>query len=417
MTLFVLGLNHRTAPIALREQLAFSPERLPQALPALMQAADLSEAAILSTCNRTEIYAASGDPEAQRRATDWLASISHQSEGELSSHLYEHDAIDAARHAFRVACGLDSMVLGEPQILGQMKEAARQATALGATGTWLNQLFQRAFAAAKAVRTQTLIGANTVSMSAAAVQLAERIFESISEQRILFIGAGEMVEQAAAHFCARNPAAVTVANRTIERGQALAERFNGQAITLDEIPGCLAENDIIISSTASPLPIIGLGLVERAIRQRRHRPMFMVDFAVPRDIEPEAAALDDVFLYTVDDLAEIVSQGREARQTAVTDAEALIDLRLAEFESWRTARLAVPLIRALREHAEGIAGQELAQAQKRVKSGVDPEKALAELSARLTHKFLHAPTKALAEADPGLLDAATRIFDLSSGKP
>jgi glutamyl-tRNA reductase len=305
--IFTLGINHHSAPLAIRERVAFNAEKLHGALADLTHSQSVKEVAILSTCNRTEIYCSAETPEV---VIDWLSRYHQVERADLAPYLYTHDQPDAIRHAFRVACGLDSMVIGEPQILGQMKDAVRVAEESGTLGTQLHKLFQRSFSVAKEVRSTTAIGANIVSMAAAGVHLAERIFESVEEQRILFIGAGEMIELCAAHFCARQPKQVTIANRTLERGRVLAERYNGTAIRLDELAEHLAQHDIIVSCTASPLPIIGLGMVERAVKARRHRPMFMVDLAVPRDIEEEVGELDDVFLYTVDDLAQVVESGR-----------------------------------------------------------------------------------------------------------
>ncbi|MDR3323569.1 MAG: glutamyl-tRNA reductase [Zoogloeaceae bacterium] len=412
MAIFTLGINHHSASLAMREQVAFQVERLPEALRALTRQKSVHEAAILSTCNRTEIYCVAEQPEA---VLDWLADYHQLEPAALTPFLYRLSALDAVRHAFRVASGLDSMVLGEPQILGQMKDAVRQAEAAGALGVHLHKLFQHAFAVAKEVRSSTAIGANTVSMAAAAVHLAERIFESIGDQKLLFIGAGEMIELCATHFYARQPRAVTIANRTLERGRALAERFNAQAIRLDELAEALPRHDIVISCTASPLPIIGLGLVERAIRARRHRPMFMVDLAVPRDIEPEVGQLDDVFLYTVDDLAQVVESGVESRQAAVAQAEGLIEQQVETFTRWQESRDAVPLIRALRDAAERARRHELEHALKRLAAGDAPEKALEQLSARLTNKFLHAPTQSLQTSGAesrDLQDAAARLFHL-----
>jgi glutamyl-tRNA reductase len=413
MSIFTLGINHHSAPLDIREQVAFPAETLSQALFDLARLKSVREAAILSTCNRTEIYGVAEQPEA---VIDWLAARHKLGRETLRPFLYALSSREAVRHAFRVASGLDSMVLGEPQILGQMKDAARQAESAGSLGVHLHKLFQGAFAAAKEVRTSTAIGANTVSMAAAAVQLAERIFGAIEAQKVLFIGAGEMIELCATHFGARKPRLVTVANRTVERGRALAERFNGQAIRLDELSGVISQYDIIVSCTASPLPIIGLGLVERAIRARRHRPMFMVDLAVPRDIEPEIGQLDDVFLYTVDDLAQVVASGVESRQAAVIQAEAIIDRQVENFLRWLESRDAVPLIRALRDAAERARRHELEHAMKRLAAGETPEKALEQLSLRLTNKFLHAPTQSLqlseAERRPELQQAAARLFHL-----
>jgi len=311
------------------------------------------------------------------------------------------------------------MVIGEPQILGQMKDAVRAAEESGTLGSQLHKLFQRSFSVAKEVRSTTAIGANIVSMAAAGVHLAERIFESVGEQRILFIGAGEMIELCAAHFCARQPKQVTIANRTLERGRALAERYNGTAIRLDELGEHLAQHDIVVSCTASPLPIIGLGMVERAVKARRHRPMFMVDLAVPRDIEEEVGELDDVFLYSVDDLAQVVESGLESRQAAVVEAEDIIAARVRDFQAWLQSRDTVPVIRSLRDSAERMRRHEMEHAMKLLAKGEPAEKVLEHLSHRLTNKFLHTPTQALNLADDversELQTAASRLFGLHAG--
>src|SRR6266404_1356543 len=347
-SLYALGLNHQTAPLAIRERVVFHVERLRDALGEIKR--DLApEAAILSTCNRTELYVAGDEPAA---LAQWLARYHRFEPDGLRPYLYTLPREQAVRHVFRVASGLDSMVLGEPQILGQLKEAARTAESAGTLGTLLHKLFQRSFAVAKEVRSTTQLGAASVSMAAAAVKLAGRIFPSLKDQNVLFIGAGEMVELCATHFAAQGPARLTVANRTLERAARLAHRFNGRAIELKSLAERLHEHDIVVSSTASSLPILGKGLVERALRARRRRPMFMVDLAVPRDIEPEAAELDDVFLYTVDDLAQIVAANVDSRRSAVAQAEAIIDSQVGQFMHWMQARDNVPLIRALREHAE-----------------------------------------------------------------
>ena len=301
-----------------------------------------------------------------------------------------------------------------------MKEAVRIAEESGTLGTQLHKLFQRSFSVAKEVRSTTAIGANIVSMAAAGVHLAERIFESLATQRILFIGAGEMIELCATHFCARQPKLVTIANRTVERGRALAERFNGTAIRLDELGEHIAQHDIVVSCTASPLPIIGLGMVERAVKARRHRPMFMVDLAVPRDIEEEVGELDDVFLYTVDDLANVVESGLESRQAAVVEAETIIANRVQDFLGWLEARDTVPVIRSLRDSAERMRRHEIEHALKLLARGEAPEKVIEQLSQRLINKVLHAPTQTLnfAEgADRANLQILTeRLFHLHSGE-
>ncbi|TAL56272.1 glutamyl-tRNA reductase [Pandoraea sp.] len=402
MQLLTLGINHHTAPVALRERVAFSLEQLQPALETLKSlwrtngnTAMTPEAAILSTCNRTEIYCATNNAAARESTIEWLARFHNIPASELAPHIYALPQSDAVRHAFRVASGLDSMVLGETQILGQLKDAVRSAAEAGALGTYLNQLFQRTFAVAKEVRGQTEIGVHSVSMAAAAVRLAQRIFESISTQRILFIGAGEMIELCATHFAAQHPKALFIANRTAERGERLAERFGGTAIKLSELPARLHEFDIVVSCTASTLPIIGLGAVERAIKARKHSPMFMVDLAVPRDIEAEVSRLDDVFLYTVDDLGNIVREGNALRQAAVAQAEAIIETRVQHFMQWLDARSVVPIIRDLHGQAERLRQAELERAQRMLARGEDPAAVLEALSQALTKKFLHGPTHAL----------------------
>jgi len=415
--IFTLGINHHSAPLAIRERVAFHAEKLHQALADLTRSKQVNEVAILSTCNRTEIYCAAETPEV---VIDWLSRYHQVERHEILPYLYTHDQPEAIRHAFRVASGLDSMVIGEPQILGQMKDAVRVAEESGTLGTQLHKLFQRSFSVAKEVRSTTAIGANIVSMAAAGVHLAERIFESIETQRILFIGAGEMIELCAAHFCARQPKQVTVANRTIERGQALAERYHGAAIRLDDLAAHIAQHDIIVSCTASPLPIIGLGMAERAVKARRHRPMFMVDLAVPRDIEQEVGDLDDVFLYTVDDLAQVVESGMESRQAAVVEAEMIIANRVQDFLGWLQSRDTVPVIRSLRDAGERMRRHEIEHAMKLLAKGESPEKVLEHLSHRLTNKILHAPTQALNLAEGSerseLQAAAARLFHLHSGE-
>jgi glutamyl-tRNA reductase len=390
-SLYALGLNHQTAPLAVRERVVFHVERLREALGEI-KGSLAREAAILSTCNRTELYLDGEEPAA---VVHWLAKYHDLAPGELAPYLYTHPAERAVRHAFRVASGLDSMVLGEPQILGQMKEAARTAESAGTLGTVLHKLFQRSFAVAKEVRSTTQVGATSVSMAAAAVKLAARIFPSLKDQGVLLIGAGEMIELCATHFAAQGPARLTVANRTLERAQKLAHRFNGQAIELKDLARHLHEYDIVVSCTASSLPILGKGLVERALRARRRRPIFMVDLAVPRDIEQEAAELDDVYLYTIDDLGAIVAANLDSRRSAVVQAEAIIETQVGQFMHWMQLRENVPLIRQLREQAEEMRRLELDRALRALARGEDPATVLDALSQGLTNKLLHAPTQAL----------------------
>ncbi|MFP5390367.1 MAG: glutamyl-tRNA reductase [Gammaproteobacteria bacterium] len=404
MQLLAVGLNHTTAPVSLREQLALAPEQLGEAVRAARNwfarqgTHGSDEAAILSTCNRTEMYAASQAANPLDASAHFLADYHKLNFNELRQHLYMLPQDAAVRHAFRVASGLDSMVLGEPQILGQLKDAVRHAEEAGGLGTYLHQLFQRSFSVAKEVRTTTEIGAHSVSMAAAAVRLSQRIFDKIADQNVLFIGAGEMIELCAAHFAAQNPKSVTIANRTMERGELLATRYNGSAIRLAELPERLHQFDIVISCTASTLPLIGLGLVERAVKARRHKPMFMVDLAVPRDIEAEIARLDDVFLYTVDDLGQVVKSGIESRQAAVAQAEAIIELRVQSFMHWLDDRAMVPVIQDLQENGEAMRLAELERARKMLARGDDIDAVLDALSKGLTAKFLHGPQQALHRA-------------------
>src|SRR5205814_2428163 len=391
MSLYALGLNHQTAPLAIRERVVFHVDRLRDALTEIKRTL-AHEAAILSTCNRTELYVAGEEPAA---IAQWLARYHRFEPDGLRPYLYTLPSEQAVRHVFRVASGLDSMVLGEPQILGQLKEAARAAESAGTLGTLLHKLFQRSFAVAKEVRSTTQVGAASVSMAAAAVRLAGRIFPSLKDQNVLFIGAGEMIELCATHFAAQGPARMTVANRTLERAEKLAHRFGARTMELKALPDQLHEYDIVVSCTASSLPILGKGLVERAVRARRRRPIFMVDLAVPRDIEPEVAELDDVFLYTVDDLGAIVAENLDSRRSAVEQAEAIIDGQVGQFMHWMQVRETVPLIRRLREQAEETRRHELDRALKALARGEDPAAVLESLSLGLTNKLLHAPTQAL----------------------
>jgi glutamyl-tRNA reductase len=411
MTLFALGLNHQTAPLAIREKVSIATEALSRAVGELTRARPVKEAAILSTCNRTEIYVSADQPKI---AADWLAEYHRLPASELAPYLYTLPEQQAVRHAFRVASGLDSMVLGEPQILGQMKDAVRAAESAGTLGATLHKLFQKSFAVAKEVRTTTQIGANSVSMAAAAVKLAARIFPSIGEQSVLFIGAGEMIELCATHFAAQGPARLTVANRTLERATSLAHRFNGRGIELREMPDQLHEYDIAVSCTASSLPILGKGLAERALKARRRRPIFMVDLAVPRDIEAEVGELDDIYLYTVDDLSAIVSANLDARKSAVEQAEAIIETQVGQFMHWMETRETVSVIRALREHAEQAREHEVDRALRLLARGDDPKQVLEALSQGLTNKLMHAPTQALNDAQGeerrALTDLVARLF-------
>jgi len=413
MPLYALGLNHATAPVSVRERVAFQLDTLGTALRDLLGQPQVKEAAILSTCNRTEVYFNGSDATAVMR---WLEAFHRVPKATLSPHVYTLPQDQAVPHAFRVASGLDSMILGEPQILGQMKQAVKSAESAGSLGLVLNRLFQRTFAVAKDVRTQTDIGSASISMAAAAVKLAERIFPSIAEQRVLLIGAGEMIDLCATHLAARRPRSITVANRTLERGAQLASRVQADAITLHELPERLSQFDIVMTSTASSLPILGKGMLERAIRERRHAPMFVVDLAVPRDVEPEARELDDVFLYSVDDLANIVKGNLQIRAEAVREAETMIAEQAQSFLRWLEGRAVVPMITALHGHHDALRAAELERARRLLANGTPVEQVLDQLARALTHKFLHAPTQALNAAGEAeraeLLALFQRVYHL-----
>jgi glutamyl-tRNA reductase len=419
MGVLTLGLNHTTAPLDVRGRFAFAPGQLHDALLGLKGriSGTTPEVALLSTCNRTEVYLAHDGAtpgDLAHPATEWLATQGGVSAAQLTDYTYAAEDRAAARHAFRVASGLDSMVLGEPQILGQMKQAVREADEAGTLGTTLHQLFQRSFAVAKEVRTSTEIGAHSVSMAAAAVRLAGQLFEDLRKQHVLFVGAGEMIELVATHFAAREPASMALANRTLERGEALASRFGAQPMRLAELPDRLHEFDIVVSCTASSLPIIGLGAVERALKARRRRPMFMVDLAVPRDIEPEVSRLADVYLYTVDDLSSAVQTAGEKRQAAVEQAEAIIDAGVTSFAHWLDQRATVPLIQALNRRADEWRTTEVARARKHLARGEEADAVLDGLARSLMQKMLHGAFAELHAADAGhreeVANALSRLF-------
>jgi glutamyl-tRNA reductase len=415
MQLFAFGINHKTAPVAIRERAAFAPEQLPVALHDITAHGGAAEATILSTCNRTEVYCHL-DASHSHQAVEWFCKFHQLPSRDIQPHLYLHPDQEAVKHAFRVAAGLDSLVLGEPQILGQMKSAFTTAHKAGVTGKILNRLFQQTFSVAKQVRTDTAIGASAVSVAYAAVNLAKKIFQSLAEKRVLLIGAGETIDLVARHLREQGVNHILVANRTVERAQLLADVIGGEAISLAEMPERLAEADIVISSTASQLPILGKGAVESALRQRRHRPVFMVDLAVPRDIEAEVSELDDVYLYTVDDLHEAIQENMQSRVEAAREAERIIDIQVVDFMRWVRSLDSVPTIRALRDSTSAVCQAELKRAQRRLARGDDPHKVLAQLARGIANKFTHAPSDALKKAshdgDAQLLDAARRLFDL-----
>ncbi|EJU56006.1 glutamyl-tRNA reductase [Neisseria meningitidis 93004] len=413
MQLTAVGLNHQTAPLSIREKLAFAAACLPEAVRNLARSNAATEAVILSTCNRTELYCV-GDSEEIIR---WLADYHSLHIEEISPYLYTLGMQETVRHAFRVACGLDSMVLGEPQILGQIKDAVRVAQEQESMGKKLNALFQKTFSVAKEVRTDTAVGENSVSMASASVKLAEQIFPDIGDLNVLFIGAGEMIELVATYFAAKSPRLMTVANRTLARAQELCDKLgvNAEPCLLSDLPAILHEYDVVVSSTASQLPIVGKGMVERALKQRQSMPLFMLDLAVPRDIEAEVGDLNDAYLYTVDDMVNIVQSGKEARQKAAAAAETLVSEKVAEFVRQQQGRQSVPLIRALRDEGEKARKQVLENAMKQLAKGATAEEVLERLSIQLTNKLLHSPTQTLnkaGEEDKDLVHAVAQIYHL-----
>ncbi len=414
------GVNHHSAPVDIRERVSMAGDVVLPALHGLRSifGNSVKEAAILSTCNRTEIYCAA-DQSIAADIPAWLAEFNSLKDDELRPYIYQLDQDKAVRHAFRVASGLDSMVLGEAQILGQLKTAVRTADEAGTLGSTLHQLFQRTFSVAKEVRTNTAIGAQSISFAAAAVRLSERVFGDLKNSDVLFIGAGEMIELCAAHFSGANPRSITVANRTPERGQLLASRFNGGTMKLSELPEQLHKFDVVVTCTASTLPILGLGMVQKLSRKRRSKPVVMVDLAVPRDVEPEVAQLDNIYLYTVDDLGRYVQMGHDSRQRAVGQAEAIIDARVLNFMQWmESRRLVVPVIQDLNQHAESLRQAELAKARRLLARGEDPEAVLEYLARNLTQKYLHAPMSQLNRSEgvqrQELLNIVPQLFPFES---
>jgi glutamyl-tRNA reductase len=411
MAFNILGLNHKTAPVALREKVAFSEDRLVAALRALRQERGVAEVVILSTCNRTEVYWAGSASGAE--LSQWLERH-HDEALDLTASVYVHQEKHAVEHAFNVASGLDSMVLGEAQILGQLKDAYRIAQETGSTGPHLNKLFQAAFSAAKRVRSETQIGANAVSLASATVSLARRMYSDFSAHTALMIGAGEMIALTARHFAAAGVKRIVIANRTLVNAQTLAAEISGYAVDLSHLDKELTEADIVVSCTASPVPLIIKAAAAAAVRTRRHRPIFMVDLAVPRDIDPAVADLEDVYLFSIDDLQQLVDENRQQREVAAGDAKVVISEEVARFLQDARAKEAGPAIRALRQQADAIRQQTLEQAQRMVSAGKSSDEALEFLANTLTNRLLHAPTQALRQAaesaESVVAEALTRII-------
>ena len=418
MTLLALGISHTTAPVSIREQLSFPDSGLKSALLELFRIPQVDEAAILSTCNRTELYC--NIQSDHQVVVDWIADHQQLQQQQLLPYLYFHSDRQSIRHIFRVASGLDSMILGEPQILGQMKSAYHAACEAGTLGRELGKLFQHSFSAAKKVRTDTAIGSSPVSVAFAAVRLARQIFDDLRDQTVLLIGAGETIELTARHFHQQKIGRIIIANRTLERAHALAAQFDGYAIALSELPQHLAEADIVVSSTASQLPILGKGRVESAIKARRHKPMFMVDLAVPRDIESEVSQLNDVYLYTVDDLHQSIEESLSTRREAAEQAEEIIDTEVEHFLAWRRAQGVGPAIRAFRQQAEQSRDVLLQKALQSLDNGRPAEQALTMLANTLTNKLLHTPSAQMRQAgideQHDLIAAACELFKLKPGR-
>jgi glutamyl-tRNA reductase len=411
MAFKVLGINHKTAPLALREKVAFSEERLLAALRALRQETGVAEAVILSTCNRTEVYWAGSASGSE--LSRWLERH-HGDNLDLSSSLYVHQESQAVEHAFSVASGLDSMVLGEAQILGQLKDAYRVAQQAGSTGPALNKLFQAAFSAAKRVRSETRIGENAVSLASATVSLARRVYSDLSAHTALMVGAGEMNALVARHFMSAGVKRMVIANRTLGRAQILAAELKAYAVGLDDLNKELAQADIVITCTASTVPLITKSAAEAAVRARRRRPIFMVDLAVPRDIDPAVTDLEDVYLFSIDDLQQLIDENRQQREVAAGGARLVIEEEVARFITESRAQDAGPAIRALRQQADGIRSQTVDQARRLLASGKSPDEVIDYLANTLTNRLLHAPTQALRQAaeltDSALAEAITRLL-------
>ncbi len=416
MSLYVVGINHTTAPVEIRERVVFPEQELPQALKSLMELEYLDGAAILSTCNRTELYC-TGELADNSPVIEWLHDYHGLGARGLGNSIYQHQDAGAVRHLMRVACGLDSMVLGEPQVLGQVKNAWAIARDHKTLGFLLDRLFQHTFAIAKQVRTDTEIGASPVSVAFAAVSLAKQIFSDLSQQSVLLIGAGETIELVARHLADQHIGRMIVANRNLDHAQELAAQFNAYAIDLRQIPLHLAEADIVIASTASTTPILLRDDVELAMCGRKHQPIFLVDIAVPRDIEASIADMNDIYLYTVDDLKDIIDENLRTRQAAADQAEEIIEVNVSHFIGWLSSRNAVPTIRAMRERAEQTQADVLKRAERLLQQGKDPAEVMRFIAHTLSNKLLHAPCTRLREAgfnqQEEVIHAARLLFELN----
>ena len=412
MQVLSLGLNHNTAPVAIRERAAVAADHLDEALRDIAKCSNILEATILSTCNRTEVYCQVDDGQIET-VSDWLCNFHQLDKEEVTPYLYALPNQQAVKHAFRVASGLDSMVIGEPQILGQMKTAFATAHKNGNTGKVLNRLFQHTFSVAKEIRSNTSIGSHAVSVAYAAVALSKQIFSSIAEQTVLLIGAGETIELACRHLYSQGVRNIIVANRTVSRAEGLAKEFGAQAISLHELSERLPDADIVFSSTASTLPILGKGAIESALKKRKNKPMFIVDLAIPRDVEPQVGEVNNVYLYTVDDMQQVVTENLQSRKNAAIEAEKIVDDQTLQFMHWFNNLQSIPTIRELRNQTNLITQNELAIAKRRMLAGDDPEQVLQQFAHALSQKFMHNPTESLRRNhDEALLLATRQLFDL-----
>ena len=416
MHLLSIGLNHTTAPVAVRERAAVTADHLEVALTDIAKLAGIKESTILSTCNRTEIYCRLEAPDVDT-VVDWLCTFHQLNREEVTPYLYIHEDQQAVTQSIRVASGLDSLVIGEPQILGQMKTAFAKAHKSGNTGKVLNRLFQHTFSVAKEIRTSTEIGNHAVSVASASVALAKQIFSDIADQTVLLVGAGETIELACKHLYAQGVRNIIVANRTVSRAEKLAVEFGAQAISLHELPTRLADADMVFSSTASTLPILGKGAFESALKERKNRPIFVVDLAIPRDVEPQVNELNNIYLYSVDDLEQVIIENVESRMQAASEAEKIVEARTLEYMQWFNNLDSVPTIRELRDRTMLITQTELANAQRRLRTGEDPEIVLQQFAHALSRKYLHNPTEFLRQTqDEKLLQTTRSLFDLSPTK-
>ena len=415
MNLLIVGINHTSAPVELREKVAFTPEQLSDALHSLRDTAEFTEVAVLSTCNRTEVIATTESAD-DEKVIHWLADYHSMDIDELRPSIYSKRNQDAAHHAVRVACGLDSMVVGEPQILGQVKEAYEHASQVGTLGSELHHLSQNTFRIAKRVRSETAIGESSISVASTAVTLAEQLFSDLANCNILLIGAGETSELVGRHLVSAGISNLTIANRTLVNAQRLAGDLGGTAIDLQTIPAKLKDADIVVASTASQLPVLGKGTVERALKSRKHKPILMVDLAVPRDIEPEVSGLRDIYLYSVDDLQEIINANLENRMQAAQEAEGIVTEELSTYKSRHESRIHEDTVIRFRMHHESIKAEELEKALDRLNKGGSPDEVLTQLANQLTNKLLHKPSERIREGDEDLLNAISNLYGLDDNE-